>query len=46
MVDHFIVWLMGHPLQGVALLAAIAIATGLLLIPRIEELTGDNHPRC
>jgi hypothetical protein len=46
LVDHFIVWLISHPLQGVALLAAFAIVTGLLLIPRIEALTGNNHPRC
>ncbi len=46
MIDHFIGWLMSHPLQGVALLAAFAIVTGLFFIPRIGDLTGNNHPRC
>ncbi len=46
MVDTLIIWLIAHPLQGVAILAGFSIAAGLLLIPRATILTGDNHPRC
>jgi hypothetical protein len=45
-VDTFVIWLIAHPLQGVAILAGVSIATGLLLIPRATVLTGENHPRC
>jgi hypothetical protein len=45
-VDTLIIWLIAHPLQGVAILAGFSIAAGLLLIPRATILTGDNHPRC
>ncbi len=46
MVDDLLVWLMAHPLQGVAILAGISIGVGLTLIPRLHVLTGSNHPRC
>ena len=46
MVDRLIEWLIAHPLEGVALLAGLSIAVGLLLVPRFHQLTGNNHPRC
>lgn len=46
MVDTLIMWLIAHPLQGVAILAGVSIAAGLLLIPGATVLTGENHPRC
>jgi len=46
MVDTALIWLMAHPLQGVAIFAGVSICAGLLLIPRATVLTQDNHPRC
>jgi len=46
MLDKCLIWLIAHPLQGVALLAGVSIVAGLLLIPRATVLTPDNHPRC
>jgi len=46
MVETCLIWLMAHPLHCVAILAGVAIAAGLLLIPRATVLTPDNHPRC
>jgi hypothetical protein len=46
MLDTCLIWLIAHPLQGVAILAGVSIAAGLMLIPRGTSLTPDNHPRC
>ena len=40
-----VAWLLANPLQGVAALAAVGIAVGLLLVPALHEVTGHNHPR-
>ena len=39
-------WVMVHPLETVAVLAALSIGVGLTLVPRPHVLTGSNHPRC
>jgi ElaB/YqjD/DUF883 family membrane-anchored ribosome-binding protein len=45
MIDAAFIWVCAHPLQTVGLMAAIAIACGLLLVPRIHELAEHGHPR-
>ncbi len=45
MIDVAVAWLLANPLQGVAALAALGIAVGLLLVPALHELTGHGHPR-
>ena len=40
-----VAWLLANPLQGVAALAAVAVAVGLLLVPARHEFSSHNHPR-
>ncbi len=44
MIEAAVAWLQANPLQGVAALAALGIAVGLLLVPASHEVTGQNHP--
>jgi hypothetical protein len=46
MLDFAITWLLGHPLEGVAVLAGISIAAGVFLVPRVHEISTHGHPRC
>ncbi len=46
MIDTAIAWLMAHPLQGVGGLAVLSIIVGLVLVPRVHEITDHGHPRC
>jgi hypothetical protein len=46
MIDVVISWMLANPLQGVAALAGLGIAVGLLLVPGLHEITSQNHPRC
>ena len=45
MIDVAVAWLLANPLQGVAALAALGIAVGLVLVPALHEVTGHGHPR-
>jgi len=45
-IDACIAWLLGHPLEGVAALALLAVAISVIAIPRLHEVTDHGHPRC
>jgi hypothetical protein len=46
MVDAVVAWLLAHPLQGVGVLALMAILIGVVFIPRVHEIARHGHPRC
>ena len=45
MIEVVVAWLLANPLEGVAALAVLGIAVGLLLVPALHEVTGHGHPR-
>jgi hypothetical protein len=46
MIDTVISWAMHNPLQGVAVLAVVSIAVGLILVPSMHEISGHGPPKC
>lgn len=47
MVDTIVTWACHYPLQAVGGLAVVSILIGVLLTPRLYEVTRDGqHPRC
>ena len=46
MVVAVLSWGLNNPLQWVAGLAVGAILVGLLLVPRLHEISRHGHPRC
>jgi hypothetical protein len=46
MMDVCLLWSLHNPLQCVAGLAGFAILIGVLLVPRLWDITHHGHPRC
>ena len=45
MIDYVVTWLLAYPLAGVAVLAGLAAGLGVMLLPKMHELTQHGHPR-